>query len=126
MSNLGKYQLMTTLAKKVGGPAVLAGITFVSGYVVLRPVEAGTKRAIRRVKNPATPCESKGMTFLITVDGEEKDVRLRVGDSYRVLECDGNSILIEVIGDSNNPYFVSSEFLRSVSDFPVGGTTPGE
>ena len=42
----------------------------------------------------------------------------RVGDEYRVLECDGDAILIEVLGDPGSPYFVSSKFLRSVSDFP--------
>jgi hypothetical protein len=36
------------------------------------------------------------------------------------LECDGDAILIEVVGDPDNPYFVSSKFLRSVSNFPGG------
>ena len=126
MSNLGAYQTMTRLAKKVGGPIVLGAFTFVGGYAVLRPVEAGTKRVIRRVKNPTPPCESKGKTFQVTVDGDEKDVSLRVGGSYRVLECDGDAILIEVVGDPDNPYFVSSKFLRSVSNFPVGGSTTPE
>ena len=42
---------------------------------------------------------------------------LNVGDAYRILESDGESVLIEKIGDTNNPYFVSADFLRSVSDF---------
>lgn len=126
MSNLGRYQTMTRLAKKVGGPTALAVITFVSGYVAIRPAEAGAKRIIRRAKNPTPPCEWKGRTFQVTVDGDEKEVHLRVGGSYRVLECDGDAILIEVVGDANNPYFVSSKFLRSVSDFPLGGSPTAE
>jgi hypothetical protein len=52
MSNLGGYQIMSTLAKKVGGPLVLAAITAVGGYVVLRSSEAGVKKIVknRRVK----------------------------------------------------------------------------
>ena len=37
MGNLGAYQVMTTIAKKVGGPTVLAVVTAAAGYVVLRP-----------------------------------------------------------------------------------------
>ena len=43
----------------------------------------------------------------------------RVGDEYRVLECDGGAILIEVLDDPDGPYFLSAEFLRTVSDFPT-------
>lgn len=34
------------------------------------------------------------------------------------MECDGDAILIEVLDDPNNPYFVSSRLLRLISDFP--------
>lgn len=37
--------------------------------------------------------------------------------SAGVLECDGDAILIDVLGDHGRPYCVSSTFLRSVSDF---------
>lgn len=33
ISNLGSYQLMTTAAKKVGGPLFLAGLIFGSGLI---------------------------------------------------------------------------------------------
>ena len=35
MSNLGWYQTMTTVAKKVGGPLPLAGLIVAAGAVVL-------------------------------------------------------------------------------------------
>lgn len=44
-------------------------------------------------------------------------LELNVGDKYRILETDGEAILIEKIGDPNNPYFVSADFLQSVSSF---------
>lgn len=119
MSNLGRYQAMTTIAKKVGGPTVLATITFVGGYLVLRPAEAGAKKAARVIKGRSTPCATKGSVFRVRSAGEESGLQIRVGDEYRVLECDGDAILIEVLGDQHNPYFVSSRFLRSISDFPA-------
>jgi hypothetical protein len=41
----------------------------------------------------------------------------KVGDKYRILDRDGDSILIEKFGDDNNPYFVSAEFLKKISEF---------
>lgn len=118
MGNLGTYQAMTTIAKKVGGPKVLAAITFVGGYFVIRPAEAGVRKAARAIKKRSTPCATKGRVFRVRSAGEEGGLQIRVDDEYRVLECDGDAILIEVLGDPHSPYFVSSRFLRSVSDFP--------
>lgn len=53
MSNLGGYQLLTTAAKKVGGPGNLV-------------------------------------------------------------------VLIEKMGDTNNPYFISGDFLKEISDYTSG------
>lgn len=44
-------------------------------------------------------------------------VILESGDSFNVLESDGEAVLIEKIGDSNNPYLVSSELLEEISDY---------
>jgi len=118
MGNLGAYQAMTAIAKKVGGPIVLGAMTFVSGYVVIRPVEAGAKKVARAIKKRSVPCATKGQVFRATSDGDHSGLKIRAGDAYRVLECDGDAILIEVLGDHGSPYFVSSTFLRSVSDFP--------
>ncbi|MGX1549315.1 hypothetical protein [Streptomyces adustus] len=49
--------------------------------------------------------------------GDGKGLALRAGDQYRVMECDGEAILIEVLGGTNNPYFTSAQFLASVSGF---------
>lgn len=51
-------------------------------------------------------------------EGMDRDLTIEAGDAYMVLECAGDAVLIEVLGDPGNPYMVSSNFLRSVSDFP--------
>ena len=44
-------------------------------------------------------------------------LEFKIGDQFRVLESDKDAILIEKIGDNNNPYFVSAELLKNISDF---------
>lgn len=126
MGNLGTYQAMTTIAKKVGGPKVLMAATAVLGYTVLRPVEAGVKKGIRAIKDRSAPCATKGDVFRATSAGEAGGLKIRSGDEYRVLECDGDAILVEVLGDPGSPYFVSSKFLRLISDFPQDGAERSE
>ena len=128
MSNLGGYQAVTTAIKRLGGPtqaAVIAvSVVGVGGYMVLRSGEAGMKKAITALKTGFAkrnaPCTAKDQVFEVVSDGEDgSGLRLRVGDEYRVMECDGDAIQIEVLGGADNPYFVSAEFLRSVSSFPT-------
>lgn len=127
MGNLGTYQAMTMLAKKVGGPRSLAAVTAVTGYVVIRPAEAGVRRVAQAIKKRNVPCTTKDQVFRVTTDGEDASgLMIKGGDEYRVLECDGDAVLIEVLGDSNSPYFVSSGFLESISDFPQKDTKPTE
>ena len=44
----------------------------------------------------------------------------KLGDKFKVLEFDGDAVLIEKIGDSNNPYVASSEFLGKISNYKNG------
>jgi hypothetical protein len=61
-----------------------------------------------------------GLTYEVDSDGEELGVlKLHAGDRYRVIECDDDAILIEMLGDAHNPYFVAGDLLRSISIFPA-------
>lgn len=123
MSNLGDYQRVVQLAKKVGGPRALAamvagggfvvgGVVAVAGTLGLDKISKGAKRK-KRATSDAT-----GELFDVTSDGEENGgLKLRAGDKYRILAQDGDSVLIEVLNNTNNPHFVSLGFLQSVSDF---------
>ena len=126
MSNLGFYQVLTTISKKVGGPEKLVAGIAVGGYAVLRSGEAGLRWVARAVEQRNAPCATKGQVFRATLDGEESGLKIHVGDEYQVLECDGDAILIEVLDDPDNPYFVSSEFLEMISNFPHHGLARSE
>lgn len=123
MGNLGDYQTMTTLAKKMGGPKVFAASLVLSGVAIgsaRTKVVAASKAVLAR---RGESCPTKGMHFKIVADAVDgSGAKFRAGGEYRVLECDGDAILIEIVGDQDNPYVVSSEFLATVSSYPASST----
>ena len=118
MSNLGWYQWITTCSKKVGGPKKFVTMIFVfgagTGAAFIKGCEFFGKKVTKKIHS------TKEVEVIYNVTGNaknDKGLELNIGDTYRVLASDGESILIEIIGDLNSPYFVSADFLRSISDF---------
>lgn len=114
MSNLGAYQTMTVWAKKVGGPTNLVVILLGTGYVIGKFCEVGVEK-IRCLNQ-----QNRYVGKVFNVDGiysSEDGLELSFGDKYEVLEQDGEAVLIEKVGDANNPYMVSAEILKKSSDF---------
>lgn len=117
MSNLGLYQDLTMLAKKVGGPknliGLLAGGSFAAGILATKGGEAIIKK-----KKDANNKDAISHFYRVNKTTTDQDgLTLKEGDTFRVLEEDDDAILIEITGDTNNPYFVSSKWLETVSDF---------
>jgi hypothetical protein len=121
MSNLGWYQIMTTMAKKVGGPLKLAGLFFGGGAVVGGGAVAGGVAIKNKVAKKLDEKKREAAAAVVhTVTTEEQSnegLVFKVGDQFKVLEVDGDAALIEKLGDNNNPYFVSADFLKSISDY---------
>lgn len=123
MSNLGGYQLFTTLAKKVGGPRNLI-MMIVGGTAVLTlVVEHGGSRLIEEVRTrrkSSRPTTSEaGETF--TVHSAFKladDVELSAGSRFCVLEQDNDTVLVTVLDRQDNPFFASRKTLAAHSDLP--------
>jgi hypothetical protein len=130
VNNLGLYKTFTTVAKKVGGPGNLLAAVAASGYVVLRGAEAGGKKAVKTTraarKKRSAPVVGEGSLFQVTRPGSEGrgGLTLRQGDAFRVLECDGDAVLIELLGNPDNPFFVSGQFLQTVSNFSAKDAAP--
>ena len=122
MSNLGMYQRITTASKKVGGPVNFILLIGAAGAAAYKLCEIGVKKGGLAIKSHIDSKNkidtSTKNIYHVTSDGVSNEgVSLVVGNQYRVLERDGDSVLVEIIGDNNNPYFMSADFLRSVSDF---------
>lgn len=62
--------------------------------------------------------ENSEKVYITKQDGESNEgLKFKDGDKFKVLESDGAAILIELIGNANNPYFVEVELLRVISDY---------
>ena len=122
MSNLGAYQWITSASKKVGGPVNLLLLVGAAGAVIGKLGEIGVKKGVEAIKSHLTSKKkadnSTERIYSVTADGKNNEgVSFVVGDHYRRLVRDNDSVLIEKIGDNNNPYVVSADFLKTISNF---------
>lgn len=109
MSNLKGYQIMTTVAKKVGGPMNLVICMAVTGYAIGKLVEI-----------PIKVLKEKSSEKVYTVDTfgiSDNGINLYPGDKFKVLEEDTEMAFIEIVGEVYNQYFVPKEFLYDISDY---------
>lgn len=124
MSNLGGYQRLTTIAKKVGGPTNLVLVIAGSGAVIYKSGELLVRRAIKNIKklhSEKTTSELNSPVYIVNKQAvSNENLVFKLGDKFKVLEFDGDAVLIEKIGDSNNPYVASSEFLEKISNYKNG------
>ena len=122
MSNLGWYQLLTTAAKTVGGPKRLVGLLIAGGAVAGTGGTLLTQKVIKKVSKKKNSKSiaflESGKAFTVSVAcNDDSGLQFNVGDKYKILNRDADAILIEIIGNDNNPYFISGDFLRTISDF---------
>ena len=121
MSNLGVYQWMTTTAKKVGGPVRFLLLVGTAGAALYKGGEVVVKQCVKTIKvhkKTNSQIEDEVKLHSVTLNRKSSEgLEFVAGDRFRVLESDGDSVLIEKIGDANNPYFVSADVLRDISDY---------
>ena len=122
MSNLGGYQWLTTSAKKVGGPVNLVLLIAGSGAAIYKGGEVLVKNSVKAIKKIRVEkkviAESSAKIYCVSAQGVSNEgLAFAVGDKFKVLESDGDAVLIEKIGDLTNPYFVSAELLKDISDY---------
>ena len=119
MSNLGAYQQITCISKKLGGPINLLLITGLAGAIIYKGGELFVKHSAKAIKSSfKVKGTAKRRICSAHVSCESDDGLLfGKGDQFRILEIDGDSVLIEKIGDKNNPYFVSGKLLHNISDY---------
>ena len=121
MSNLGWYQVITTWSKKVGGPlnllGIVAGVWAIGGVVGTKGVEALVSSQKKKAAEKEKAAELL-KTYTVSKEGVSNEgLQFHVGETFKVLERDGNAVLIEKLGDDNNPYFVAAELLNEISDY---------
>lgn len=119
MSNLGLYQKMTTVSKKVGGPLQLGGIVLASGYLTGKGIELAIKKCIKILHKKGKKSQNNKIYTIHSDGASNEGIKFTKGMKFYVLGADGDATLIEIIKDDDNPYFVSAEFLKKISDYEV-------
>lgn len=125
LSNLGDYQRIVELIKRVGGPtaakryawASAGGLIILGGYAHkgLQKLEPVVKRKMGLLRSSD---EAPSIPYVVTVSKtDEQGLAFEVGDEFRVMMRVEGAIMIELCGRENNPWMVSPEFLERISDF---------
>lgn len=113
---------VTSCGKKTG--AAKAVIAIIAACSVLIAVGAAIYKATKErgipkqaAKKHKAPADG---IYTVSVKGKsDEGLAFELGDTFKILEANGDAGLIEKIGDLNNPYFVSLEFLSSISDYEI-------
>ena len=116
MGNLGWYQILTTMAKRVGGPKKLIGLLVGGGALLGSSAVVGglaIKKKASSELEKKKKIEQAAVVHTVNAEGTSNEgLHFKVGDKFKVLDIDGDAGFIEIIGNSNSPYFVSLKFLR--------------
>ena len=127
--------LTTTTVMQLAGITIaicLVSIAIPSAYVLrLSPREILVKKGIKAIKKKRMEkkevAKSNIRQYEVKTSGVSNEgLTFKIGEYFKVLEADGDAVLIEKIGDENNPYFVSAELLKDISDYKkLGGFDMG-
>jgi len=126
--NLGAYQIMTTLAKRVGGPINLGGIIALIGGAGGGILAYGCRGKIERIghsikskfgiSNDPKELQKETRTYRFHSDCKiGNELTHKQDDRFSVLYADDEMILINIVGDDNNPYMVDRKELEKTSDY---------
>ena len=91
-------------------------IPFVKWHSRGQRFDPAFKTGARYVEAKKKPDQPNRLIEVTSAGTDGSDLAFREGDSYRILYSDEDMVLIEKVGDTNNPYMVSPDFLRTVSN----------
>ena len=80
-------------------------------------------KLFRKQKNAITGKAIEAVKYTVKTEGVSNEgIVFHVGDEFCVLETDGDAVLIDKIGDSNSPYFISKELLDQMINITAEDT----
>lgn len=121
MGNLGWYQIMTTVAKKVGGPKNLILLIGGVGAAIGSATTLGGKAIKKKFNNylaEKRKVAKAAIVYTVSCDSKSNEgLIFTKDDQFRVIDLDGDAALVEIIGNDHNPYFVSAKYLATISNY---------
>lgn len=137
VGNLGGYQVITTLIKKLGGPK-RAGFALVAAFVGTNAATGILSYRAGKANGEAGPsvpstlgagaepsCPANGSEHVVSRAATSNDgTTFSPGERLRVMDSDGDAVMVERIGDEGSPYWVSRGFLESIAGGAPGPVDP--
>lgn len=121
MSNLGLYQEITRISKKMHGPQNFIAALVIGGGAIgwgMNSLATMVSTKVKKTRAEKKKAVLASQVYSVVKEGRSNEGLLfNVGDTFHVLEQDGDAALIEISGNQHNPYFVSANFLYSISNF---------
>lgn len=114
MSNLGAYQWITTVSKKVGG---LVNLLLIVGGGSIAIWEAGKGVFKKTAEYLDRKYFIRQKEYEIINDFSYFELKLSKGDKFRIVGIDRDSTLIEILNDVNNPYVIPTKYLKLYTTF---------
>lgn len=102
------------------------GLIALGGYAVIRTGEFGVKKGVekgiklvKKHNKDKSDNESKNCLIYDVINSGhiEEGVDVQVGDKIKVCAIDKEAVLIEILGNKNNPYFIDFDLLKSIVDY---------
>ena len=92
------------------------------GYAVFRTGEAGVKKIIKIAKNRRRAkikdsAEDQTVYTVQKAASIQQNTDVKNGDKIKVLNIDKDAVLIQVLGDDKNPYVISLDVLKQITDY---------
>ncbi len=118
--NLGWYQTIVTLSKKVGGPKQLIALLVSGGAALGIAIENLIKQLVKLAKDHSgnqeqTSDASNDEYVAVESYSDEHGLVLAPGDTIQVISAiDDEALLVTKVGDENSPYVLSQELLERV------------
>lgn len=121
LSNLGWYQKITQISKKLGGPKNFIASVFGIGVVVGGTAAVFGNSLVKHLTNKKADEEEKlksQIIYKVLKNGKSNEgLILKEGDLFKVIEKDGDVGLIEILEDNNNPHYISLSYLKLISNY---------
>ncbi|PRZ40900.1 hypothetical protein CLV47_11365 [Antricoccus suffuscus] len=119
--NLGGYQVLVTVVKKLGGPATATAAVATALVAVGSTGTLGAQKIIQRLKGDrrSQSQASNEPSWIEVVDHVANDngITLEVGARFRVIATTDDTVVIEIEGHKDNPHVVAGDYLASISAF---------
>lgn len=123
MSNSCGYVTVTRLLKQADEPAktaircvgIILGTAVISSAITSLVKDHSYARKEKKAREKAAA--RKNRIYTVTAPANLDRIPLTRGATFKVLTRDKDAVVIDIVGDNNNPYVIDYDLIQSISDY---------